>query len=347
VNSKQPHDTLFRRAFADPRSAVALVRSALLRHPELRHLVPLVAWDGLKPIQATVVDAADKLFLTDHLFEAPVRLADRTELSLLFVPILEHKRQMDKDTAWQSIRYQVRTIEWQRSQPERHNSWPIVITIVIYHGDEPWTAARDLREMFSIPASLSDVMRDALLVHLPGSRYVLHDLREEPDEWTGANGLPLPAFLTLQFLKHLPNADQSELAAHLKRLKPHIAELSNLPNGKAFLGFFHWYLMNTSDLKLSDIDDLYRSTVIPDVCDSLLTPFERYVKQKIEAGRAEGLAEGRAESARTTLRNLLERRFGPLAASHLQRIDSAPQPALDRWLLRVLDEPTIEAVLSD
>jgi hypothetical protein len=44
---------------------------------------------------------------------------------------------------------------------------------------------------------------------------------------------------------------------------------------------------------------------------------------------------------------LLERRFGPLAASHLQRIDSAPQPALDRWLLRVLDEPTIEAVLAD
>ena len=81
-----------------------------------------------------------------------------------------------------------------------------------------------------------------------------------------------------------------QLAVHRKRLEPHNAALTNSPTGRAFLGVFNWSLRTTSDLTPDAIDDLSRDLVILDVCDSWLTPFERSMKQKVQAARAEGLA---------------------------------------------------------
>ena len=81
-----------------------------------------------------------------------------------------------------------------------------------------------------------------------------------------------------------------QLAAHRNGLEPHNAALTNSPTGRAFLGVFNWSLRTTSDLTPDAIDDLSRDLVILDVCDSVLTPFERSMKQKVQAARAEGLA---------------------------------------------------------
>lgn len=81
-----------------------------------------------------------------------------------------------------------------------------------------------------------------------------------------------------------------QLAAHRNGLEPHNAALTNSPTGRAFLCVFDWSLRTTSDLTPDAIDDLSRDLVILDVCDSWLTPFERSMKQKVQAARAEGLA---------------------------------------------------------
>jgi len=207
VNDLTPHDTFFCAAFADPRHAASLIRSALCRDPSHAALIPHIAWDQMRRVDATVVDAADRSFRVDLLFEAPLVTADGTVIPILFTPIFEHKSFLDRLTAWQSLRYQVRTIDGQRDQPGRHNSWPIVITIVVEkwfhnksaseaeqrrprarsefvaesvdsaensrrrhrasgpaaaaevlgndfgHGSVPWTAPRDMRELFLLPTA--------------------------------------------------------------------------------------------------------------------------------------------------------------------------------------------------
>ena len=107
------------------------------------------------------------------------------ETVVIFRAILEHKRKMDRQTAWQSTRYQIRTIEWHRSQPGGQDSWPIVITIVIYHGDVPWTAPRELRELFDVPMWLPKKTRTAIRNLLPSGRYVLEVPYSDPRELLG------------------------------------------------------------------------------------------------------------------------------------------------------------------
>jgi hypothetical protein len=62
----------------------------------------------------------------------------------------------------------------------------------------------------------------------------------------------------------------------------------------------------------------------------------------IERGMAQGIEKGRLD----TLTRLLNRRFGPLPESTLARLQSATPDQLDLWTDRVLDAPTLEAVLG-
>ncbi len=64
------------------------------------------------------------------------------------------------------------------------------------------------------------------------------------------------------------------------------------------------------------------------------------------AGRTEGRIEGRTEERVRVLLRQLTARFGPVPAEAKARILAATGPMLARWSIRVLTEPTLEAVLG-
>ncbi|MCC6591053.1 MAG: hypothetical protein IT168_30490, partial [Bryobacterales bacterium] len=63
-------------------------------------------------------------------------------------------------------------------------------------------------------------------------------------------------------------------------------------------------------------------------------------------GREEGREVGRIETDRETLRLLLNKRFGLISPSVNERIDTGTGPELKRWIVRILDAPTPEAVFD-
>lgn len=63
-----------------------------------------------------------------------------------------------------------------------------------------------------------------------------------------------------------------------------------------------------------------------------------------EEGRQEGRQEGLAVAKASALDRLLTRRFGPPWAT--LRLQQATPEQLDTWLDRVLDTPTLQAVLD-
>ncbi len=355
MDPSRPHDSLFRQAFGDPRHATGLIRIAIGRDPALAALLPRIAWDRLERIDATVVDAADRPFQTDLLFAAPLLGPDGTETIVMFRAILEHKRKMDRQTAWQSTRYQIRTIEWHRSQPDGQDSWPIVITIVIYHGDVPWTAARELRELFEVPAWLPKKTQKTLRNLLPSGRYLLEDLRTQPDEPFDRRKLTVVAHVALEFLKHLPRCDLDTLRLHLTRLREHLVEIWNLPDGRPFLGSLFWYLMATTTSQTEGVRETIRTVLPEPVSNEMLNPLQKLLLErelvgeaKGEAkGKAEGRAEGRAEGEAKTLLRVLERRFGSVPADLRHRAHQATVEQLDRWVDRALDVARVEDVFAD
>jgi hypothetical protein len=103
------------------------------------------------------------------------------------------------------------------------------------------------------------------------------------------------------------------------------------------------YLSSTHErLGAKRIGNLLKSTaerrqekVIMDVLDELR-----------QEGREEGREEGEHNGRVKLLLKQLTARFGPVPAVVKAQVLAAKQPALDRWALRVLTAPSLQAVLG-
>jgi hypothetical protein len=87
-----------------------------------------------------------------------------------------------------------------------------------------------------------------------------------------------------------------------------------------------------------DIEDIERKADM-----KYVTSVERLA---IERGMAQGMERGLEKGRLDTLTRQLTRRFGPLPDTALARLQSATPDQLDLWTDRVLDAPTLEAVLG-
>ena len=67
----------------------------------------------------------------------------------------------------------------------------------------------------------------------------------------------------------------------------------------------------------------------------------------IERGIQQGKLEGKLEGEATVLERLLAKRFGPLSDETRGRLRSASAEQLELWAERILDAPTLAAVLED
>ena len=74
---------------------------------------------------------------------------------------------------------------------------------------------------------------------------------------------------------------------------------------------------------------------------------EQGIKQGMAEGMAKGVAKGVAQGERAVLERLIHRRFGPLDAQTLARLESANQPQLELWADRLLDAGSLADVFKE
>ncbi|MFO1349684.1 MAG: hypothetical protein U1F68_02930 [Gammaproteobacteria bacterium] len=109
--------------------------------------------------------------------------------------------------------------------------------------------------------------------------------------------------------------------------------------------FIDWLLVLSAELKQQFHDELatYEATMSrPYITSIEQIGIEKGIQQGIEQGIEQGIQQGQ----QYTLRRLLARRFGPLPLDIEQRLAAASQAELKVWIERVLDAPSLEAVLA-
>ena len=81
---------------------------------------------------------------------------------------------------------------------------------------------------------------------------------------------------------------------------------------------------------------------------NLSTPIEktRAYQSIFAEGKAEGKTEGKTEGKAETLSRQLTRRFGPLPAWAIARIDAATIDQLNTWLDGIFDADRLDALIG-
>ena len=192
-----PHDALFKAIYSDPQRAAAHLAVAL---PE--EVAAALDLGTLSLAPGSYIDPELTASASDLLFEVRTRGGRAALVYLLF----EHQSRVDRMMALRLLCYIVRIMERWRLDHPNAASLPLVVPLVLYHGERPWSAPLDLAELYD----LGERDSDALQGHGVGLRYRVRDLSAQRDEELRARARDALDLLVQLLLKHCREEDLFE-----------------------------------------------------------------------------------------------------------------------------------------
>jgi len=321
-------------------------------------LVARIDFSTLSLRPGSYVDDALSGSHSDLLFS--VRVSGKP--ALLYV-LFEHQSSPDKLMPLRLLGYIVRILTSHVDNTKAGSDvlpLPVVIPIVLHHGDSGWSAALRLEDLFD-----QQLVQDAGLSELiPRLRFLLDDLNHVTDDELEQRALGLLPTLTLWLLRDARSP--ARFTRSLGRWLAAMAELFAAPNGREALHTIFRYIALVADESLAQNLSQAVAAVQPDVKENPMTTIaEKWIADAEAKGRAIGELRGRAigeargevigeargriAGKADLLRKLLTMRFGELSESSGLRIASASEAELERWAERVLSadaDETVDAVLG-
>lgn len=327
---KAPHDALFRAAFRDPARAGELLRSVL---PPA--VVAAIDWTTLRSIDPAFVDPELRRHQADLLFEA--RAGHRRVLLRL---LYEHKATVERFLVLQILWYTLQV--WERFRREQPGAQllPPIVSVVLYHGAQPWQAPLDLRSLLDL-----DGLPPQIVDQQPQFHVVLDDLAA-----TDANGLHRRrlSIAALLPLLHLQQVRHHRRIAELIASWRHLYRKLQVQFGTGHL--YQQLVTYVAAVRNEDhmtLRDAYAKVGKP-AEETMMSCLQRIhlaaLREGERSGHEKGLRQGVLRGQVDLLRNLLQHRFGDLPEALHQRLEQGTADDLLRWSRAVLTAESIEDV---
>ena len=199
---------------------------------------------------------------------------------------------------------------------------PPILPIVLYNGDQKWTAATDIAELIpGVPGPMSD--------YLPQMKYLLID--ENSYAEADLVGLENLMAAVIRFEHPTSTAAEVQLIGLLRVWLAGKPELRRI--------FAVWikavlFRRSKGTFALPDTNDLEELQM------ALAERFEEWAKEHEQKGIEKGIEKGEA----LILQRLLVRRFGALSSEVVSQVSTATTGQLETWCDRVLDAATLADV---
>jgi predicted transposase/invertase (TIGR01784 family) len=339
-----PHDRLFKSTFSQPVHAIELFRSVL---PPA--VVQHIDFDTLRLEPESFIDEKLRARYSDLLFS--VQLAGQHAYLYL---LCEHQSRSERLMCVRVLRYVLDIWSAYLSEHPRARYVPLVLPVVVHHGEHGWKAPVRLRELYDAP----EAVVDDLLAFLPDFRFFLDDLAPQSDDALRARALSALPRLVLWSFKNI-RYGRDALPA-LRRAIDLVAAAVLAPNGVAATSVIMQYILEVTRGPEEDLHAFFIETArLPEAGEAIMTAAERLRREGHKQGRQEGLKEGRQEGLkegekkglkegyRQGLIIMLEARLGALPAAVLAAIRTADQTMLDRWYKQGSTARTLDDVFGD
>jgi len=230
--------------------------------------------------------------------------------------------------------YQVRIWEsLQRDHPGAEKL-PMIIPIVMYHGDRPWPEPRSFDALLDVPGSV----RPAVEPHLVRFSYLLHDLSKISDEElrTGARRTALAKLVSMCFKHARTSTDFIKILSDWMDVA---REVARAPNGLAALAPVLKYILEVNEqIERGALEALLAREIGPEAKDTIVTVGQQLIEQ--------GRLQERQRFQKLVLR-LLRQRFGNAVDTLVeQRITSASVDEIETWSMRVASAATLAEVFA-
>lgn len=333
--SNAPHDKLFKATFSQVAHAAGELRAILPQE-----LVSRLDFTTLTLCPGSFVDEAFSWRHTDLLFTA--MFAGR--LAMVYL-LFEHQSTVDPLMSFRLLRYEVRIWEAHLAKHPDADRLPVILPVVLHHGDGGWRAAVAFEELLDIEPDLFAEVGD----YVPRFSFLLDDLGATTDDAIRARSMSALGRFVLWCLKHARR--QGFFKDELGSWGGVIREAWNAPDGGAAIRRIFRYIFEVDDqLTVDELQQLATTTIGEDVVEEIVTLADRLREEgRIKGeqrGRAEGERQGALAGQRKVLLKQLTLRFGKLQETASGRVNVADGDQLEAWAERVLTAPTVADVLD-
>ncbi|MEM6274960.1 MAG: Rpn family recombination-promoting nuclease/putative transposase [Myxococcota bacterium] len=339
----KPHDRYVKRLLQRPEIAADILRFVL---PEA-----LAA-----ALDLASIESAGTEFVDDRLqqIEPDIVLKMQTVSgahALLFV-VLEHQSSVDPWMAYRMSRNTMRVWESWRAKTNEAMRLPVVIPVVLYHGDAPWRAETNIGELIDGAG-----VRDAMGELWPSFGYVVEWVNAHTEDELRASGLKAVTQLMLLALAQARGSEN--MVAVFARWAGLFADVIAQTGGTQDIELTARYFIEVRDIEDLEMLQVEAQLLDPRVKESVMTAAEHLLqqghekgreegrKEGIKEGRKEGIDRGRLEQQREMLRQALVKRFGDVPSSVKARIsDENSLARLMEWTFKAFDAKTVESVFT-
>lgn len=321
-----PHDLLFKGVFSQPEHARGALRAVM---PAA--VAEALDWATLANCPGSFVDPLLTGQHTDLLFSVAWRGRSEGVKDAFVYLLFEHQSTPDRWMPLRLLHYLVRIWEHWLVEHRGDRALPIVVPVVLYHGQKRWSAPVAFDALFDVP----EAVRSALAPHLVQFTYLLDNLSDIPDEQLRARAMTALGRLAEVCFKHAQN--RPDLLERLSRWADVLFEVINAPNGLEALELLMRYILRVNDyVEPADVRAFMERVAGPDAKETVMTAWDRLEERSIQKGE------------RALLLRQLRKRFGNQVDGDAERrLASASAEQIATWAERVLSAPTLAETLVD
>jgi len=213
----------------------------------------------------------------------------------------------------------------------------MIIPIVMYHGQAPWSESRLFGDVLAVPSSV----RSAVEPYLVQFAYLLNDLSEISDDELRARAMTAVAKLVTLCLKHARTSP--DFMGILGRWIDVVREVMQVPNGLSALAQVLCHILRVSEhVERDELKALLAHQIGPETEEAIVTAGQLLIDQGFQEGFQQGERAGFQQGERATLLLLLLRRFGNQVDKHVEeRVATASIERIETWTIRVLSAATL------
>jgi predicted transposase/invertase (TIGR01784 family) len=219
----QPHAKAFTFFFKDKETAISMLKGYL---PE--NIKKKLNFNSLKISKDSFIDKRLKNYFADLLYE--IKLKSGKKSAFIYI-LFEHKCWEDRFVCLQLLKYMVRIWELFLKQNEDEKYLPVIVPLVLYHGQPKWELSKNFISLFKDPAGFEP--------YIPDFSFDLQDVSHMPDE--NIQGSPLLRMILTTF-KYIHSPEIRNKLWDIFKL---FLELSDKDNISEYLEALVTYLVNS------------------------------------------------------------------------------------------------------
>jgi predicted transposase/invertase (TIGR01784 family) len=324
-----PHDTLFKALFSNTRRAAEELRTVL--PPEVASRID---WSTLTHEPSSYIDEKMRHKHADLLFSATMD-GQSIRIYLLF----EHQSTFDRAMPRRLLRYMDRI--WDSVHAPDDATLPIILPVVLYHGEDPWPGATDFHSMFTIPPGCAP--------YVPQFRFQLEDLTTQDITVLQERAVSACVQLGLRVLKAARSPEHLDVL--LLGWRDLIYRVMAEPFEDGALRVIFQYILETrGDEEFDHAIQIITEIEQDHTGETMESIAQKLINRGHAAGRTEGHAAGHAagriEGRRAMLLETIELRLGEVPKTVRGQIEAADERELQNWLARALRSNSVDELLT-